>query len=373
MKKIISLFAVLLFSLSFVFGCDKPENLKFNLQEEYDKMVAEYVNSADSNVMFGNDDGTTKTVTVSYQNPQVAAAVAAGVSSDANALRFYALNLIEQSLLNYIFKYYETWNASFYENAYDKISKTEKENLHKAFNSMRKEVAGFYEKVKSFESEFDGIFEVNDPQFTTLTLFTYQYNMLIEKCFVFMKQFIELHTNYVFDEDQISVGAAQRMLDEYYYNIAKLVYFENVKPFNYGTDANGVCDLYYIMKTFTTNPTHNYLLIGLIENLTFDLGNLIFDTLTEPTFAEDAKEKMDKFNYYQNQFQQNFEVYFHIYNDLDFSNLIKYRFGVVQDTTLEEYLSRYTIQQKASHTFAHNMQRYILPQYVDVYMELIAN
>ncbi len=372
MKRIFSVLLLFMFSLTFLLGCGKGESLDFDLSEQYSLMIAKYEKN-NSNYMFGNQPHNYKTLSISYSNAEISDLVNGSVSSNEKIIRFSALRVIEQNLLNYIFKYYETWNESFYENAYGSITKAEKESLHSSFLKLKNQIDTFKNKVSAFESEFDGVFQVSDPLAISLTLFTYQYNMVIEKSLDFMGQFIDLHTKYVFAEDTTSINAAQRLLDEYYYFVAKLTYYENVMPFNYGSGNNGTCDLSHVMKTYINSSSNIYLLIDLTDDTISNLGTQINDTLTNPEFADDARLKMKSFHFYRNQYVQNAKIYFEVYADLDFSNLAKYRFGVVANTTLEEYLSRYSIEQKASYTFAYNMLNYILPEFVDVYLELVKN
>lgn len=364
MKKLLSLILITIVSVSIFFGCSSYNiNGISDIKNEYVKLVEQYKAETSEYDVFGESlNDTSKTLIINYKNADISNKINASSPSSEIDLRYSALSKINQRLLLYIFRYYEKWSANFYENAEGKLAKSELTNFYEKFLAMKNEINNFINSIDTFENEII-LFGVNSPLKLTLTSYTYKYNMLIEKSLDFVKTFRDYHVKYVFTSNSANYNSAQRLIDEYYLNLAEIVYYENVKCFNYENGNSGTCDLLYVMSEFKNNPANKFILFDEIQNPILSLKTSIAQNLANSEYKDGAEQIINNAIYFSNAFSQNLITYGLVYNDLDYFELTQYKFGVVSGS-LNSYLSRFNEKENSAYTIISTMLNYVTPSYI---------
>lgn len=348
-------------------SCDEEDVKPSDIKSNYSQMVSNY------SEFFGTTVNDNKMVKISYPT-DISTYVNQSLSAcDSNVeYRYVALNLGLQNILNYVFNYYQNWSESFYSNItdvdYDQDKINKLSNLQTELNNQFKI---FKESKIEFENEIS-VFEVATPHETTVKLFTYQYNILIEKSIDFVDYFIYLHTLYVAKENLVNYNSAQRMVDQTYFNLAKLTYMENIKPFNYVYGANGLCDLSDIIKEYKNGENEYVLLDEIEDDVVIISSSLDVDLKSEVVAVRESAERIvSTLIYYLNTYNQNFEVFENIYDDLDFYNLVQYRFDIITGSTLDDFISRYNASQSSSYYFEGLFIEFVLEDYISAFNTVI--
>lgn len=338
---------------SMLTGCDDKYTYTA-IRDLYSKMVTDY-NTSTMDFFGGAVDapGKEQMLIITYNNVDVATAV--NNSSPATELeyRFYALSHINQNILNYIFNYYQNWSADFY----TKISsaeceKGELETLYHRLEALHSTLGAFNTKKVQFEKDVKSL-EIDNVMVYSVTEFTYEVNKVIEASLSFMNHFIDMHNKYCVRLDSLSDTYLNRLIDETYVRIAEMVYYENVKSFNYSLGDKGSCDLLDIIKTTTT---HKYSLIGNITMGISDLSdNIIGGMVTDSINYKETMDTIDEYIYCFNIYTQRRQIYLELYGSFNMYALNKYRFEKISDVTIEEYVSSFSTIDKVNYTMLEDI------------------
>ncbi|MBO7219507.1 MAG: hypothetical protein J6V40_05995 [Clostridia bacterium] len=348
----ILLLPLLLFTTLFT-GCDDKYTYA-TLRDLYVKMVSDY-NTSSVDFFGGVNDnpGKEQMLVITYGNVDVATAVNNNAPVTELDKRFVALKTIDQNILDYIFNYYQKWSADFYTKISSaEYSKKEMENLHFKLENLYSTLGSFAVKKEQFEKDVKAL-EISNVMVYSVTEFTYEVNKVIEASLEFMNAFIDMHNKYCVKLDVLSDSYLNRLIDDTYVRIAEMVYYENVKSFNYSLGDKGSCDLLDIMETSTT---HKYSQIGAITMGILDLsddikGGMVTDS---PNYAK-TMDIIDEYIYCFNIFSQRRQIYLELYSSFNMYALNKYRFEKTTDVTIDEYVSSFSTIDKVNYTMLEDI------------------
>ena len=353
-NRIITLLLLPLLVLTTLFtGCD--DKYTYNtIRDLYVKMVTDY-NTSKVDFFGGALDATGKEqmLIITYNNSDVASAINNQTPTTETDKRFVALRVINQNILDYIFNYYQNWSADFY----TKISsadcdKKEMESLYGKLENLYNTLGAFSNKKDQFEKDVKSL-EISNVMVYSITEFTYEVNKVIEASLSFMNQFIDMHNKYCVRLDTLSDSSLNRIIDETYVRIAEMVYYENVKSFNYSLGDKGSCDLFDIMETSTT---HKYSQIGNITMGLSDLSdNIKGGMVTDSINYKETMDTIDEYIYCFNIYLQRRQIYLDLYESFNMYALNKYRFDKITDVTIDEYVSSFSTIERVNYTMLEDI------------------
>ena len=388
-------------------GCGKKHTLldvqKYynNMVEKYSETVAGDINVEKKSYVFaqrasdGKVPGTSMRIT--YKGALGKGLEKIGLNYDETAIsdenlynRYYALVNIEQKLLDWTYRYYTNWSEKLYA-SYDLIKHDVKqndvENLYKKLEKLDDQIGKFITEKSKAEDEINAI---SFDGAINLTSFTYAYNDLIEASLDFVSAFKNFHVKYVWDtytfgkDDDTNLLLLNRLIDEAYLNMAQVIYFENVKAFEYSE-----CDLNDIVKLAKDTSNKEFVIVGLLfktgdnpcknikksvyksENVYRGAGDVSLKLLGTNEAGENIYEnyntKLENYIYYLKAFNQKVNIYKSVYSKLDFYkyNQVRLGFGTMDLKTYKESLSRVDkanvslVESFATQTFVYFVNNFV--------------
>lgn len=252
--------------------------------------------------------------------------------------RYFALVNIEQKLLDWTYNYYTSWADNLYDSysliKHD-IKQDDVENLYEKVKDLDDAIEDFIKEKSKAEDEINAItFEgaIN------LTSFTYAFNDLIEASFDFVNAFKNFHVKYVWntytfgDNVETNDRLLNRLIDEAYLNMAQVIYYENVKAFEYLE-----CDLNQLVEYAEENE--EYIVAGLLYKTGTpckDIEKSVLNKYGVLHTSADVKENMvgqtyndslKEYIYYLKAYNQKINIYKEVYSDFNFYKYNQIRLG----------------------------------------------
>lgn len=368
MKKIFIVIALIIISVPLFFACGgNPNKTILEVESRYQEMINKYKN--ENAYFFGEElQGLGKTIVIKYNDAELSNSITNGTGYNDLSLRLTALDDVQANLLKYVFRYYENWNESFFDNLamYD----YEQKELNELFAKMEEldnSLAAFKDKKTSFENEMVALILEGSKE-TVVSQFTYEYNKLIEKSIEFIEYFIDMHLKYMFNTttDISNINSGQRQLDEAYFSLAKFVYYANVNVYNYSTGENGICDMLELMK----NRGSEHVYIDSLSAPIVNLGVNISLELSQTVFDDDLTNKLTNIKYTGDLFNQALASYLSLYNDLDQYSLLRVKLGLINGVSLESFVKNLNVDEKIAYDNAYNLQNFLYPEMMEMMADL---
>ncbi len=253
--------------------------------------------------------------------------------------RYFALVNIEQKILDWTYNYYTSWADNLY-GSYDLIKHdVKKDDVEKLYNKVKNLDSKIAEFVVEKTKAEDEINAITFEGAINLTSFTYAFNDLIEASFDFVNTFKNFHVKYIWDtytfgeNEDTNKLLLDRLIDETYLNIAQMIYYENVKAYEYRE-----CDLNTIVKHAIETEKREYVNVALLysgdNNPSKDInksmyigGNLYSSANVKLTVGQTYNEKLENFIYYLKAYNQKINIYKDVYAKLDFYKYNQIRLG----------------------------------------------
>lgn len=317
MKKIICLLLLPLFSLIFLCGCGEDKT-SFDLAVLYESMVENtYVVEKDNK--FFSDSDKKNSIAIKYTD-EVQKAINYSYAETDNQKRYTAIKY-QQLILDYIFNYYENNQENFYTvMSSAEFSNNDMNNLYSSLENLKNTLSKFKISYDAFiDATNDGVSDVME---FNLTNYSFELNKVIDASFDFMYKFANMYETYgIQDYSALNATNLQIKVDKSYLDIAKIIYLENFKAFDYSVGSKGVCDLLPTVDVFTSHTQ--------IQNLTGvkKLSGMVSENLNEN--SEKYSEIIDNVNNYlysKEVFDQRVDKYGEIYNELDIYSITQYKF-----------------------------------------------
>ena len=145
----------------------------------------------------------------------------------------------------------------------------------------------------------------------------------------------------------------ERLIDETYVRRAEMVYYENVKSFNYTISEKGTCDLLTIMNDHGTNK---YSLLSYATMNIYNLSdNIKGGMASDSPDHQETMAKIEEYTYYYGIFLQRRTIYLDLYSEFNMYSINKYRFNEIADITIDEYASGFNIISRVNYEFLENV------------------
>mgnify|MGYP004669684239 CR=1 FL=1 len=367
MKKVVSLILIICSAFCLFVACGNPNKTIEQVQNRYQEMVNTYKKE---NVEYFGDTSAnlSKTIVIKFNEAEVRAKISSENSDDVS-LRFRALNDIQANLLKYIFRYYENWNESFYNNLknYDYEQK-ELNTLFEKIENLDKALATFKEIKNTFEADVV-MLNVEGSEIAIVNQFVYQYNKVIEKSIDFVDYFRAFHLKTIFDGEAkiTNVNSAQRLLDEAYLNLAKYIYYSNIDVYNYSIGNKGICDQLDLMK----NKSNKFVFINSLSLGLSNLGANITNELCQTIFDDELTNKLSNIDSNSSLFKQSLNIYLSLKDELYYYTLLRVELGLIEGISINDYVANFGISESVAYQNRMYMVDFLYPEYLSLINELL--
>ena len=332
MKRLLSLLVLIVVSVFSFVGCEKDRN-STNISDLYKEMTNVGIVNDEKKSRLFNDENLANTISIYY--PLNVQSVINMETPNNNMDRRYKALYYQQQILNLIFNFYENNNETFYKILPTVDTNTKDlNNLYEKLESLKKELEDFNTEYTIFiETTSKGVSDIAEGK---INIYTYKINILIEKSFDFIYEFINVYEKYCVNkvENEITVDHLKFCVDKSNVDIAYIVYQENFKSFNYIIGSNGITDLSPLIACSDSK----YVLIDKLNK--YKLSERISETLAskQGTYEED-KKLVNEYFYFNDLFQQSLMSYKTIYTSINFRDFNTYRLGLGNGMTYENYLN----------------------------------
>ena len=281
--------------------------------------------------------------------------------------RYYALVTYQDAVLETLFTYYEAQRDAFFGN---ELLGVEKKEMKQLYNNVEK----FEEDIKAFKVAKSKVENtVNVMTFTgvvraDITSYAYEYNMLIENCFEYVRYFKDLNTKYAYSGEVTDVNRldyVKHYYEEAIFELTEVMYYRYIKA------ANNVneCDLSNIINYETEVFAYED---DLFEEM-FDDGNLMdsykkyIDVIDKnPNVTSQFKNNVEKFQESRDSFMQKLRVFKQVYENMDYYN---YNLALVENR-LDEYKDKATNIEKANINLVEAFYNTTVSDYITKLMAL---
>lgn len=363
MKKLLSLIALPLVGIMFLFGCGKVDRTVEEITTLYNTTVSAYA-SPDAigenwyfktlgsqqvlNVTYADSDdirletaiaGITKYqqylddgLAISDSYPQV---------STQLKTRYEKLESVYARTLTMAFNYYANWSSLFYTHIESKNpNSAELTELYDRLKTLQRELESFDAKKKDLEREIRLFGLDSEIIGASIDAFNYSYNGLIDKTLNFVNYFRDLHVKYFFNDVAIDGSYAQRVYDDGVLRLANFIYYDYLVALSKNatvklddlTKTNNVYDIfkYTNSRLDTICSVVDVNNSGALVNRTAQVGVNFQQALNDPQNAnyETNKSKVQQLEIALNTFQQHFNLYQKVYSKVDKDGFNDYRFGI---------------------------------------------
>ena len=308
-------------------------------------------NHVDSESGYNDFFGDDYTINITYVNRITDITLATATSS--NAKNLYTLTKVYNPLFKAIFRYFENWNESFYANA-DKITRSELGELYNKLNQLNLSLIDLSDAKLRMEDAvvLNGVDNVSSNYITT---YLYRINLVVEDSIDFVQYFRDLHMKYIFRDDTLSTNAVSRTIDDNNLTLARIIYVDNIRPFNLQNGEYKICDLSALVRAY--NSGNSYARLDIIAELDKDLSDATINALqqlNDPTKLTQVREYM----HYSNIMQQDIITLNQIFEDIDYYKLSLYRFGLLEGG-VDNYYIGLSYLDKLSYEFLDNLLNFV--------------
>ena len=281
---------------------------------------------------------------------------------------YYAIYKIQDSIAKGVFNYYNKYVGSFY-NAIDKVkvSSSDIKEYNKRMDAWVTATGKFAAAKEVFVSRVKISGELSIHSFI-FSEFSKSYNDYIESSIKLVDYFKDLQIKYLLqDKAYTDQDSAERIVDEMVFNIAKTLYYEDLKSFNYSD-----CDLGELANDIVSHTNAN--------DLTNSYAKVLFTYLSKTTssitssngdrvfvcgsYASSRIFGTRKYAFISaiNSFNKKFALYQSIYNDIDVYAYNRARSGY-GSVSVEDFINAQTAEMQAKYNFMQDFHNYTLTEY----------
>ncbi len=363
MKKLLSLIALPLVGIMFLFGCGKVDRTVEEITTLYNETVSAYASpDAIGENWYFKTIGNQQVLNVTYaDNSEIRLETAiASIAKYQHYLdnsltitdsypqvstqlktRYEKLESVYARTLTMAFNYYANWSSLFYTHIESKNpNSAELTELYDRLKGLQRELESFDAKKKDLEREIR-LFGLNSEIIgASIDTFNYSYNCLIDKTLNFVNYFRDLHVKYFYNDASIDGSYAQRVYDDGVLKLANFIYYDYLDALS----KNGTVKLDDLTKTnnifdifkYSRSRLDDICLVvdanngGTLVNRTAQVGVTFQQELNDPTHAdyEANKNKVQQLEISLNTFQQHFNLYKKVYSKVEKEGFNDYRFGI---------------------------------------------
>lgn len=408
LKKILAVLLVPTMMLGIFVGCGKKHTL-LDVGKYYDRMVDKYSYDVEGDELTtkrsyifaqsGETPGTS--MHISYKG-----ALGTGLSTIGSLYgvpadmdtelynRYFALVNVEQKLLDWTYRYYTNWADKLYDSyklIKDKIKQSDVENLYKKLEKLDNQIGKFIKEKSKAEDEINAI---SFEGAINLTTFTYAFNDLIEASLDFVMAFKDFHVKYVWDtytfgdDKSINKLLLDRLIDEAYLNMATVIFYENVKAFEYAE-----CDLNNIIQMANNGYKNQYVFINLlyssvdkpcanINGAVYSNSNLAYYKSNDVVLAvadtddegnkiyETYNEALKNYVHYLKAFNQKINIYKSVYSKINFYKYNQVRLSLAANNDLNSYKASLSRLNSANLSLLENFTQTTFVNFVNSFTEI---
>lgn len=344
MKKFLSLIILPIVAMLCLTGCKGDKTLT-DISALYKNMIESGIIESETdtedqtNVIFSSEE-TPNTIVILYNN-NVGNAVNNPMPLTENQKRYVALDL-QQEILNYIFNFYEKHQEDFYAKAStSEVDKKEYKDLYKKLESLKSTIVSFKTHYSMFISEAEK--GTDDVMTFSIINYTYHVNNVIDSSFDFMYDFMDLYEKVCVNTELTSNSATlEYFIDKSYVDLARIIYLENIKSFNYSVGEKGICDLLALVDTDV-----KYSLINVLTEPN-GLSPILKGNLDNGSITDDITNQLNKYNYVREVFYQKLQTYLSVISNADMYTLSQYRFNIVKGVSYDDYINALSITDRAN-------------------------
>lgn len=399
-KKLFAFLLIPAMAIGVFIGCGKKHTL-LDVESYYNNMVDKYSYnvSGESNVekrsyIFdqrstdGKVPGTSMKITYKGKLGKgiesIGSTYSSSVEYDTKLYnRYFALVNVEQKLLDWTYNYYTSWADNLYDSYALIKHDIKQDDVEKLYKKVKKLDEKIEEFVKAKDQVEDEINAITFGGAIDLTSFTYAFNDIIEASFDFVNAFKDFHVKYIWntytfgDNNETNKNLLDRLIDEAYLNMAQVIYYENVKSYEYRE-----CDLNQLIQYAEVN-NKNYVITGLLFKDDVKLNgdnnsvSVYYNTDKKLYSADDVKlavnetynSKLEQYLYYLKSYNQKISIYKDVYTKLNFYKYNQIRLG---DGTmnLEDYKSTLSRVDVANLSLVENFATVTFISYVNEFVKI---
>lgn len=296
--------------------------------------------------------------------------------------RYYALVNVEQKLLDWTYNYYTSWADNLYDSYALIKHDIKQDDVEKLYKKVKKLDEKIEEFVKAKDQVEDEINAITFEGAIDLTSFTYAFNDIIEASFDFVNAFKDFHVKYIWntytfgENKETNKSLLDRLIDEAYLNMAQVIYYENVKAFEYLE-----CDLNQLIE-YAKDDYKDYVIAGLlfkdkvklspegdVDVSVYKNGKLYSANDVNLDVSETYNSKLEQYLYYLKSYNQKISIYKDVYTKLNFYKYNQIRLG---DGTmnLEDYKSTLSRVDVANLSLVENFATVTFISYVNEFVKI---
>ena len=250
--------------------------------------------------------------------------------------RYWSLINLQEIILENVFVYYNEEKDAFFENL--ALVETEKKELKKLYNSiedLQEDIEDFKVARDKIESTtnimtFSGVVRAD------VTSYAYEYNMLIENCFEFVRYFKELNTKYYYSGEvtpENENAYVRHYLNEALFDLTEVMYYKFIKAANNVNEcdlSNRVChdeSTPYAYEEGFFNIVVNGGKVGEIKDDKFvgyvssEVTKSVYDCYSaykKNLLSASYKDNLNKFLEVRTAFNQKLKVFKVVYENMDY-------------------------------------------------------
>ena len=291
---------------------------------------------------------------------------------------YYGILKVQDSIANGVYNYYNNWaNRFYYSIAKCKVDKNEVKEFNKRMDNLVNVTRAFNNAKRVFETSCTTASGTNVHTFV-FNSFAKVYNDFIECSINFVDYFKTLHLKYVIGDnayvisEQAGSDSVQRIKDEAILNIAKVLYYENLKSANYSD-----CNLSDLTKDLVESEN--------ADALTNKYAKVLFKYLNKTTStlnksdgaiwvangaALDALVDETVFKAINLSFNQKYWLYKKVYDSVDMYAYNRARSGY-GNVTKEAFINTQSAELKTKYSFIDDFFSYTFSEYANKVLDCI--
>ncbi|MBR4745268.1 MAG: hypothetical protein IK070_00980 [Clostridia bacterium] len=285
---------------------------------------------------------------------------------------YYGVLKVQDTVVKAVYNYYNNHAANFYKIMEGvKVEKADAKELNKRADALQRATATFHAAKDVFETSVTTAGGVNVHGFI-FNGYAKSYNDFIETSLNFVEYFKDLHIKYVIKEDAYKNGDdTERVKDEMILNVAKVLYMEDLKAFNYSD-----CDLSDLTHDLVMNTTvqNNYAkllqeLLNLETSTNPSSAGKVFELLNAHTTMLSTEESV-VFKAIVEAFNKKVALYENVYGQVKMYEYNRARsgYGTVDKET---FMNSQTAEMQSKYNFIDDFYNYTFSQYANYILSLV--
>ena len=285
---------------------------------------------------------------------------------------YYGILKVQDTIVKAVYNYYNNHAANFYKIMEGvKVAKADAKELNKRADALQRATATFHAAKDVFETSVTTAGGVNVHGFI-FNGYAKAYNDFIESSLNFVEYFKDLHIKYVIKEDLYKNGDdTERVKDEMILNVAKVLYMEDLKSFNY-SDCD-LSDLTYdlVMHSEASNSYARLLQQLLYKNTSTNPSSAgkVFELLNEHTTMLSTDESV-VFKAIVEAFNKKVGLYQSVYGQVKMYEYNRARSGY-GTVNKETFMNSQSAEMQSKYNLIDDFYNYTFSQYANYILSLV--